>query len=222
MIEGDHLNDPFNPFWKRRELSIENVRYSFLDQNPEGKSAILFLHGFPDLAWGWRYQIDEFCKDHRCIAPDMIGYGESDSPMDIERYTFKSISKDLVYLMEFLKIGKFIVFCHDWGGMVGWRLCQYYPERVLCLVSMCTAFQKPKSVFVPLEEIVKKLSNLQYQITLATSAATRFLDDNVDQLFDHIFYHHSFVLDHGVSPLISAMKGFMFCLTKKDLVPGKR
>jgi pimeloyl-ACP methyl ester carboxylesterase len=83
-----------------------------VDQVPEGcdkerTPTLLCIHGFPDLWYGWRYQIRPWVnRGYRVIAPDMLGYGGSSKPEDVAEYTTKKLCADLVALLDRLNIGK--------------------------------------------------------------------------------------------------------------------
>lgn len=63
----------------------------------EGPNAILFVHGFPELWYCWRYQIQALsAAGYRCIAPDLRGYGDSDVPSDIASYSIFHLVIDAV------------------------------------------------------------------------------------------------------------------------------
>jgi soluble epoxide hydrolase/lipid-phosphate phosphatase len=101
--------------WNHKFCTVNGVRYHYVDQG-RGPLTILLLHGFPDIWWGWRYIIKDLARDFRIICPDMIGYGQTDAPVELKRYGFESVSRDLVELMEAAGCKtKFLVLCHDWG-----------------------------------------------------------------------------------------------------------
>ncbi|CAN1860113.1 Epoxide hydrolase A [Linum perenne] len=63
---------------------------------PPGQPVILFLHGFPDLWYTWRHQMIQLSSlGYRCLAPDLRGYGDTDSPQDSSAYTMFHIVGDL-------------------------------------------------------------------------------------------------------------------------------
>ncbi|CAN1860112.1 Epoxide hydrolase A [Linum perenne] len=64
---------------------------------PPGQPVILFLHGFPDLWYTWRHQMIQLSSlGYRCLAPDLRGYGDTDSPQDSSAYTMFHIVGDLI------------------------------------------------------------------------------------------------------------------------------
>ncbi|MEW6127962.1 MAG: haloalkane dehalogenase [Acidobacteriota bacterium] len=102
---------------------------------------IVFLHGNPTSSFLWRNVIPHVEEFGRCIAPDLIGMGDSDklAPSDASRYHF---AEHYNYLEELLrKIGvekNVILMVHDWGGSLGFEWASRNPEKVKGLVFMET------------------------------------------------------------------------------------
>ena len=62
--------------------------------------AVVFVHGFPDLALGWQQQLVAVAeRGFQAIAPDMRGYGGSSCPHPVEAYTLAELTGDLVALL---------------------------------------------------------------------------------------------------------------------------
>ncbi|KAG9019473.1 hypothetical protein FRB90_001947 [Tulasnella sp. 427] len=76
-------------------------------------------------------------------------------PMLVSAYTPKSISSDLVALLDYLKIPQVIVVGHDWGAAIAWRLCAFHPNRVKALVTSVLSFTLPSRSII---ELVTTLS----------------------------------------------------------------
>ena len=100
---------------------------------------IVFCHGFPELAYSWRYQIPALADaGFRAIAPDQRGYGLTEAPEGAELYSMKHLTDDLAGMMDALKIEK-AVFCgHDWGGFVVWQMALMHPDRVAGVIGVNT------------------------------------------------------------------------------------
>lgn len=59
------------------------------------------------IRYGWRYTIPALVQQgYRVIAPDMLGYGQTDKPESADEYTTKKLSADLAALLDFLEIDK--------------------------------------------------------------------------------------------------------------------
>ncbi|KAK7258941.1 hypothetical protein RIF29_24533 [Crotalaria pallida] len=66
---------------------------------------VLFLHGFPELWYTWRHQIQYISSQGYCaVAPDLRGYGDTDAPASITSYTCFHIVGDIVALIESLGV----------------------------------------------------------------------------------------------------------------------
>ena len=103
--------------------------------------AVVFSHGFPELAYSWRHQLPAVAEaGFRAIAPDQRGYGGSSRPEAIEAYSLVNLAGDLVGLLDALEIEKAIFVGHDWGGQVAWSMPLLHPDRTLGVVGMCTPF----------------------------------------------------------------------------------
>jgi pimeloyl-ACP methyl ester carboxylesterase len=93
---------------------------------------LLLLHGFPDSAEVWRYQIPALAEaGYTVIAPDLRGFGRSDAPAHRAAYRVDCILADMLGLLRALVISQPVgLIGHDWGAAVGWLLCMRHPDRV--------------------------------------------------------------------------------------------
>lgn len=107
-------------------------------------SPVVFCHGFPELAYSWRHQIDAVSRaGYRAIAPDQRGYGLSDRPEGFENYTIDQLCGDLAGVLDALGLDR-AVFCgHDWGGGVVWMMPRLHPERVAGVIGVNTPANHP-------------------------------------------------------------------------------
>ena len=101
--------------------------------------AVVFCHGFPELAYSWRNQFDPLAEaGFRAIAPDQRGYGGSDRPDAIDAYDIHHLTGDLVALLDHREIERAVFVGHDWGGFVVWALPVLHPSRVAGVVGVNT------------------------------------------------------------------------------------
>jgi len=114
--------------------------------------AVVFCHGFPDLAHGWQHQIPTVAAaGFRAIAPDGRGYGGSSCPPEISAYTMTELTGDLVALLDALEIDRAVFVGHDWGGWVVWAMGVLHPTRVAGIVGVCTPY-------IPFPSIAKHIA----------------------------------------------------------------
>ncbi|RDL34442.1 uncharacterized protein BP5553_07570 [Venustampulla echinocandica] len=157
---------PNDPRVTYKTANLNGVTYSYILAEPEGQpiNTIFLIHGWPDLSFGWRYQIPFLTSlGLRVVVPDMLGYGGTDAPESPARYTFKNVADDMAALAELLGLSSIILGGHDWGGMVVYRIALHYPSLVSALFNVCTPF-------VPLRKTYRSMTvapNFKYQIQLA-------------------------------------------------------
>src|SRR3954447_7409930 len=102
------------------------------DGNP-----VVLLHGFPELAYSWRRQIDALADaGYRALAPDMRGYGQSPAPQDVEAYNLLELCADVAQLLDRLELDTAAIVGHDWGATVAWQFALSYPERTRCVAGL--------------------------------------------------------------------------------------
>jgi len=98
--------------------------------------AVLLLHSSVADRRMWRGQFDAIAADHRVIAPDLPGHGESAlSPGPL------SLADELVGLLDALDVDRATVVGSSFGGAVALRLAHAAPRRVAGLVLLCTAYE---------------------------------------------------------------------------------
>jgi pimeloyl-ACP methyl ester carboxylesterase len=117
-------------FWPHVDVALHVV------EKGEGKPVVL-LHGFPELAYSWRHQIDALAQaGYRAIAPDMRGFGRSDAPHEIEAYDIVELCGDVMRLLDERDIERAAVVGHDWGATVAWHFALTQPERTACVAGI--------------------------------------------------------------------------------------
>ncbi|KAF8806317.1 epoxide hydrolase [Phlegmacium glaucopus] len=169
--------DPLLPesFNHRTEKLATGRVYHFIDQlpdnyHPKRNATLLCVHGFPDLWYGWRYQIGPWVRrGYRVVVPDMLGYGGTQKPVEASEYSTKKLCADLAALLDLLEIKCAVFIGHDWGSFTVGRFALWYPNRILALVMMSVPYTPPSLEFLPLEEVVKRAPNLGYQLYFASS-----------------------------------------------------
>lgn len=109
-------------------LSIDGLRMHYIDEG--SGECILLLHGEPSWSYLYRKMIPLLtAKRYRCVAPDLIGFGKSDKPVERGDYTYANHERWLTTFLKELNLTSITLFCQDWGGLLGLRLVANYPER---------------------------------------------------------------------------------------------
>ena len=100
---------------------------------------IVFLHGNPTSSYLWRNIMPQLAGMGRCLAPDLIGMGDSDKLPDSgpDRYTFVEHRKYLDALLAELGVEQRVTLViHDWGSALGFDWARRHPEAVKGIVYM--------------------------------------------------------------------------------------
>lgn len=111
--------------------TVNGKRMAYVDRG-QGE-AIVFLHGNPTSSYLWRNIIPYAEKLGRCIAPDLIGMGDSEKLEDFgpERYRFVEHRSYLDGLLDQLGLGDNVTLViHDWGSALGFDWANRHRERV--------------------------------------------------------------------------------------------
>ncbi|MEM9775921.1 MAG: haloalkane dehalogenase, partial [Chloroflexota bacterium] len=96
----------------------------------------LCLHGQPSWSYLYRKMIPLLTAGgHRVIAPDMIGFGKSDKPIERESYTYSNHAAWVKALIDKLNLKNVTLMCQDWGALIGLRLVGLYPDIFARIVS---------------------------------------------------------------------------------------
>jgi Predicted hydrolases or acyltransferases (alpha/beta hydrolase superfamily) len=94
------------------------------------------LHGWPESSYCWEGVTAFLNPPLRVIAPDLRGLGDSERTLDVKTYQKLELAKDIVNILDALRIDSFFLVGHDWGGIVAQEVALLIPERVKKLVIM--------------------------------------------------------------------------------------
>ena len=125
--------------WKPNYLEWKGLRVHYLDEG-KGSRTLLCLHGEPTWSYLYRKMIPPFlAAGWRVVAPDFIGFGKSDKPVEEDFYTFDLHRGFLLDFIEKLNLKNIAIAVQDWGGLLGLTLPMEAPQRYERLLIMNTA-----------------------------------------------------------------------------------
>ncbi len=128
-------NDPFD----RQRIAVLDSEMAYVDVG-EGDS-IVFLHGNPTSSYLWRNIIPHVSDLGRCLAPDLIGMGDSGkNPAGL--YRFVDHGRYLDAWFDALNLNNVTLVIHDWGSGLGFNWAHRHPDRVKGIAYM-EAIVKP-------------------------------------------------------------------------------
>ncbi|WP_038173751.1 alpha/beta fold hydrolase [Vibrio pacinii] len=206
----------FNHFPTPKLISVNNIELEVFEagQQHAGKPIIL-CHGWPELAYSWRYQMAALVAEgYHVIAPNQRGYGNSSCPKEVEAYDIEHLSGDLVALLDHYGYDDAIFVGHDWGAMVVWGLALLHPTRVSKIINLSLPYQERGEV--PWIELMSQLLGPDYyfvHFNQQPGVADAILEENTFQ-----FLHNLYRKDTPTPSVESGM--MMINLAQSETISG--
>ena len=118
----------------RKKVSILDTEISYADTG-DG-DPIIFLHGNPTWSYLWR-NIIPYAEDYgRCLAPDLVGMGQS-GKSPTSAYRFQDHARYLDAWFDALHLSRNIVLVlHDWGSALGFYRAFRHREQIQAIIYM--------------------------------------------------------------------------------------
>lgn len=96
-----------------------------------GDRLALCLHGFPEHAYSWRHQMPLLARlGYRVWAPNLRGYGSTDSPQEVFAYRPRTLVADVASLIKAAGARETLLIAHDWGAALAWSLAMQQPKLI--------------------------------------------------------------------------------------------
>ena len=106
------------------------LRVHHVDEGPAGANPILCMHGEPSWAYLYRKMIPVFTgAGYRAVAPDLVGFGRSDKPTELDDYTYQRHVDWMTGWLNAVDLQHATLVCQDWGALIGLRLLAENPDR---------------------------------------------------------------------------------------------
>jgi pimeloyl-ACP methyl ester carboxylesterase len=107
--------------WESRSVRANGQRIHVRIAGSSGP-IMLPCHGFPELWYSWRHQLDALASaGFRAVAMDIRGYGRSSKPTDVAAYRITEAVADCVGVDEALGEPTAVIVGHDFGAPVAWK-----------------------------------------------------------------------------------------------------
>lgn len=138
-----------------RTISAAGHRVRLLSAG-KGTRVVLLCHGFPGLAFGFRHQLRALADaGFLAVAPDMLGYGGTDAPLEASAYAEPSVTAFLIGILDVLGVESAIVVGHDFGAPSAWNLALAAPSRVAGLALLSAPYEPRRARERPTETFAR-------------------------------------------------------------------
>ncbi|MEZ5428317.1 MAG: alpha/beta fold hydrolase [Pyrinomonadaceae bacterium] len=127
-----------------KSVKVFGAKIRYLEAGDPSKPTVILLHGLGGQAESWYANIPALSAEFHVIAPDQIGFGNSDKPF--LKYRIGTLVDFLDKFMAELKIEKASLVGNSMGGWVAGLMAVKYPNRVEKLILADAAGILPKEI----------------------------------------------------------------------------
>ncbi len=179
---------PYEPHYTQVDAgdgSGTMLRIAHLDEGPRGASgAILAMHGEPSWSYLYRHMIPPLAAaGHRVVAPDLIGFGRSDKPVDPASYSYEAHVDWMLQWLRAVDLRDATLVCQDWGGLIGLRLLTAEPDRfarvVVANTFLPTGERHPGEAFLNWQRFSQEVEVFDSGFVVQMGTTSELADDVV-------------------------------------------
>lgn len=151
---------------KHRVIDTTGIRMHIAEKG--AGPLVVLCHGFPESWYSWRHQIDAIAAaGFHVVAPDMRGYGQTESPDAIDAYTLLHLVGDLVGVLDALGEETAVIAGHDWGAPVAWHSALLRPDRFRAVIGLSVPY-RPRGKMQPTTIMPRTADAVFYQLYFQT------------------------------------------------------
>jgi haloalkane dehalogenase len=116
------------------------LRMAYVEAGPTDAPVVLCLHGEPSWSFLYRHVLRVLAASGlRVVAPDLVGFGRSDKPVEIADHSYaRHVEWTRALVMDVLDLRDVTLVGQDWGGLIGLRLVTAHPDRFARVVAANT------------------------------------------------------------------------------------
>jgi len=119
-----------------RLVDVDGLKIFYREAGATTAPALLLLQGFPTSSHMFRDLIPVLANDYRVVAPDLPGFGFSDTPDRVQfKYTFDHLTDVIDRFTTIAALTRYAIYVFDYGAPVGFRLATRHPERIAAIIS---------------------------------------------------------------------------------------
>ena len=188
----------------------DNLRLHYVDAGERDDPVVIMMHGEPSWSFLYRHMIKTVAAaGYRVLAPDLIGFGKSDKPTETSDYSY---TRHVGWMSEWfegldvqLDVHGAVLFCQDWGGLLGLRLVAKYPERFAGVIAantfLPTGDRDPGEAFKKWREFAKTVPEFPVGGIIG-GATVNDLDASVKDAYDAPYPDESYKAGARIFPAL--------------------
>lgn len=116
--------------------NVKGLKVFHRESGPSDAPKLLLLHGYPSASHMFRNLIPQLADRFHVIAPDLIGFGQSDMPSrDSFTYTFETLTDVLEDFTDAVGFDRYALYVFDYGAPTGFRLAVRRPKSITAIVT---------------------------------------------------------------------------------------
>jgi len=147
----------FNPNYTQLDAGL---RLHYVDEGPKSGPVVIMMHGEPSWSYLYRHMIKAVAgAGFRVLAPDLVGFGRSDKPSSQSDYSYTRHVAWMQNWLDVMDVNNAVLFCQDWGGLIGLRLVAENKDRFVGVVAgntfLPTGDRDPGEAFKKWQEFSK-------------------------------------------------------------------
>jgi len=199
-------NLPDYPFKPNYVTVGDELRLHYVDHGPKDGQVVIMMHGEPSWSFLYRHMISNVAAaGYRVIAPDLIGFGKSDKPSETSDYSYTSHIGWMNNWFEQMDVNEAILFCQDWGGLLGLRLVAKYPDRFAGVIAantfLPTGDREPGEAFTKWREFAKIVPEFPVS-GIIRGATVKDLGEGVEAAYDAPYPDESYKAGARIFPAL--------------------
>lgn len=205
-------------------IKTNGVELEVFEAGPTDGKPIVLAHGFPELAFSWRHQINVLAEaGYHVIAPNQRGYGKSSRPSEVEAYDIVNLTGDLCGLLDHFQHDNALFIGHDWGAAVVWDQARLHSDRVCGVINLSVDFRE-NSPIDPIDALEAMLGPNFYMVHFNRhpGVADKVCADNTRQFLSNVF-HTDIWKDSGNDTPVPDFENSMVMIeiAQAEKMPGK-
>ncbi|HEX4225600.1 MAG TPA: alpha/beta hydrolase [Pseudonocardiaceae bacterium] len=119
-----------------RYATVQGRQLFYREAGAPDAPVLVLLHGFPTSSFMFRNLIPALAQRYHVIAPDHLGFGQSDAPSAEEfHYTFDALTELTAGLLAELGVTRYAIYVQDYGAPIGWRLAIANPDAITAIIT---------------------------------------------------------------------------------------